>query len=283
MSFLNLNLKAIYSVAKKEFADNVRNKWIIALTAIFLILTLATSYMAGGGSSLLGSMDETVILLMGIVVILIPLIAVMLGYATVSGECESGSLIIVLAYPVRRVDVLLGKIIGLGSVIVVSTIVGFGAGGILIAASGGAASWTAYLAFMALTVLVGILYLSMAILFSTLSRRRVTSLAGGVVLFFWSMIYGTIAFGIFIATGGSMSGLLSGTTDFPDWLWASLVFSPMDTYQTATMLSFGIDRAFGFDLRVPSFMNLWLLVAVQLIWISASLLLTFYFFRKRDI
>ena len=283
MSILNMNPRTIYSIAKKEFADNVRNRWIIALTLIFIILTLATSYLAGGGSRLLGSMEDTVITLTGIVILLIPIIAIMLGYATISGECENGSLAIVLSYPVRRTEVLLGKIVGLGSVIVVSTISGFGVGGILIAAAVGTGSWTAYLAFMALTILLGFLYLSVAILFSTLSKRRVTSLAGGVVLFFWSMIYGTIVFGVYIATGGNLNELLAGTKAFPDWLWASLIFSPGDMCQTSVTLAFGIQEAFGFKLAIPSFMNLWFLVTVQLIWIAVALLLAVYFFRKRDI
>ncbi len=284
MRILGMNPRAIYSVAKKEFADNLRNKWVIALTVIFIILTLATSYLAGaGGPSALGGMEETVVMLMGIVVILIPIIAIMLGYATISGECENGSLAIVLAYPVKRTDVLLGKIVGLTSVIAVSTVLGFGIGGVLIALSVGAESWAAYLAFVAFTILLGILYLSVAVLFSTLAKRRVTSLAGGVVLFFWSMIYGTIIFGIFIATGGNMHDILSGNVVFPDWLWASLVFSPGDMCQMAVMLSFGIDSVLGFSMEVPSFMNLWVIVAAQLVWISVSLVLAFYFFKRRDI
>ncbi|MEE9489525.1 MAG: ABC transporter permease subunit, partial [Thermoplasmata archaeon] len=90
-----ISLKAIYSVAKKEFADNVRNRWIVALTIIFVILMLLASYVAGaqtGGGSVLGGMEETVIGLMSIAVILIPLIAVMLGYASIAGECENGSM-----------------------------------------------------------------------------------------------------------------------------------------------------------------------------------------------
>ena len=284
MQIFKLNPRAIYSMAKKEFADNVRNKWIIALTLIFIILTVATSYLAGGGtSSILGGMEETVVMLLAITTILVPLIAVMLGYATISGECESGSLGIVLAYPIKRTEVLLGKIIGLSSVIVVSVIFGFGIGGVLIAVSAGAEAWTSYLAFMGLVILLGILYLSAAILFSALTARRVTSLAAGVILFFWGMIYGTIIFGIYIATGGNISELMSGAVAFPDWIWVSVVFSPMDMSQMTIMKAFNISKAFGFEMDMPSFMSLGFLVLVQLIWISVSLILAFYFFKKRDI
>ena len=32
------NPKSIYAIAKKEFLDNIRNKWIILLTIIFFML-----------------------------------------------------------------------------------------------------------------------------------------------------------------------------------------------------------------------------------------------------
>ncbi len=284
MQLFKVNPRSIYTVAKKEFADNVRNKWVIALIIIFIILTLATSYLAGVGSStLLGGMEETVVSLLTITTVLIPIIAIMLGYSTISGECESGSLGIVLAYPIRRAEVLLGKIFGLGSVLIVSIILGFGVAGILIALSGGAEAWASYLAFIGLEVLVGFLYLCAAIMFSSITTRRVTSLAAGVVLFFWGMIYGIIIISIFIATGGNFNDLMTGTITFPDWLWASVFLSPMDMNQMAVMLAFNITAAFGINMEFPSFMTLGTIILAQLIWIFTSLILAFYFFKKRDI
>ncbi|MFQ6128797.1 MAG: ABC transporter permease [Thermoplasmata archaeon] len=286
MSILRINPGAIYSVAKKEFADNLRNKWIVALTVIFVVLTIVTSYLAGGqarDSSVFGGMEETVIMLLSISTILIPLIAIMLGYATISGECESGSLGVVLAYPVRRVEVLLGKLSGLSSVLIVSTVVGFGAGGIVIAATVGTESWAAYLVFIGLTILLGILYLSMSMLFSAISARRTTSLGAAVILFFWSMIYGMIVFGIYIASGGDLHELIMGNATFPDWIWASVILSPMDMSQMSVMLAFGVEQVFGFNVEVPSFISLGLLVMVQILWIEVALVLAYYFFEKRDV
>ena len=42
------NLISMYAVAKKEFMDNVRNKWIIALVIVFILLTVLASYLAAG-------------------------------------------------------------------------------------------------------------------------------------------------------------------------------------------------------------------------------------------
>jgi ABC-type transport system involved in multi-copper enzyme maturation permease subunit len=46
MSFINP--KTIFIISKKEFLDNIRNRWIILLTVLFIILIIAFSYVAGG-------------------------------------------------------------------------------------------------------------------------------------------------------------------------------------------------------------------------------------------
>ena len=281
-----INPKAIYYIAKKEFTDNIRNKWIIALTIIFVILTIVASYLAGGkvgGSEVFGGMEETVVTLVGISTMLIPLIAIMLGYSTISGEDESGALSIVLTYPVKRLEVLLGKLIGLGSVLIASIIVGFGAGGLVIAATVGTTQGTAYLAFIGLTIVLGFVYLSLAICFSAICKKRVTSIGAGIIIFFWSMIYGMIILGAFLATGVNYTELLTGTANYPDWLWRSIVLSPGDMNQMSVMLAFDIKQAFGFPVEPPEFMTLGLLLFVQFVWIMIPLFLAYYFFRKRDI
>jgi ABC-type transport system involved in multi-copper enzyme maturation permease subunit len=236
-----------------------------------------------GESSIFGGMEATVGTILTISVLLIPIIAIMLGYATISGEAESGALSVVLSYPVRRIEVLLGKYIGLGSVLIVSIVLGFGAGGILIAATAGIESGGAYLVFIGLTVLLGLLYLSLSMCFSAITKKRVTSLAAGVLIFFWAMIYGMIIFGIYLATGGSTSDFISGDFEFPDWLWKSIVLSPGDMYQMSVMQAFGLDQLFGFEVEVPGYMSLGLLVGVQLVWTIVPLILAYYFFKKRDI
>ena len=279
-----LNLKAVYSVAKKEFADNVRSKWIVALTIIFAVMTLLASYLAGAAEGqALGSLEVTVVTLIGIAGILVPIIAVMLGYAAISGECESGSMGILLSYPLRRVEVLAGKILGLGLVIVVSTVLGFGGAGVLIAATAGAESGLSYLAFIGFTILIGFLYLSTALMFSSVAKRRTTSLALGVLLFFWSMIYSMIVTGTFAATGGDLGALFSGNLELPGWFWASMIASPMDMYQMAVMLAFGIKEVLEFRIEAPWFITTTLVALVQILWTEISLVLAYFFFKRRDI
>ncbi|UCF08448.1 MAG: ABC transporter permease [Thermoplasmata archaeon] len=232
---------------------------------------------------LLGGMEDTVGTIMSISVLLIPVIAIMLGYSTIAGEAENGSLYVVLSYPVRRSEVLLGKFIGLGFVIVVSCIVGFGAGGLIIAITVGTASSLGFLAFIGLTILIGLLYLALTIMASAFCKRKVTALAAGIIIFFWAMIYGMIIMGIYLATGGNMGDFFSGNIVFPDWLWRSVFFSPGDMYQMAVMQAFGIDQLFGITVETPGYLTLELLVGVMLLWTIIPMILAYFFFEKRDI
>ena len=214
---------------------------------------------------------------------LVPIIAIMLGYATISGEAESGALSVVLACPVRRSEVLLGKFLGLGSVICFSILVGFGVSGMIIAGTTGHAQWGGYVAFILLTMLLGLLYVSLSMCFSALLKRRVTSLGAGVVTFFWGMIIGMIMMGLFMATGGSMNDLISGdTSSVPDWFWFSVFLSPQDGNQMAAMLAFGQTEIMGFEFDVP-WITLSSLAFAQLLWTIVPLMLAYWWFQKRDV
>jgi len=106
-----INFNNIRTIAKKEFMDNLRNKWVIVLTFIFILLTLAMSFVQGGGG--MSSAQVTVIGILTISSMLVPIIAIMLGYNTITGEAESGSLLVVLSNPIDRFEVLIGKFVGL--------------------------------------------------------------------------------------------------------------------------------------------------------------------------
>jgi len=283
-----INPKTIYTMAKKEFMDNIRNKWIIVLTIIFVILIIVFSYVAGaGGEDIFGDMQASAMGLLMISSILIPLIAIILGFSTISGEAESGALYVVLSYPVKRIEVLIGKLLGLGSVIIISIFIGFGFGGVVIATTTGSESWGSFIGFIFLSIFLGWIFLSLSICLSAFCKRRITSIIGGIVLWFWGMIYGTVIMAIYLGVGYRIEDLMAG--NIPDWFFNSIVFSPPDMNQTAVMRVFGvttIDMGMGpqgFSFVIPEFLNLGNLLAAHFIWFIVPLSLAYYFFKKRDI
>jgi ABC-type transport system involved in multi-copper enzyme maturation permease subunit len=280
------NLKSIYTIAKKEFLDNIRNKWIIVLTVLLFILVLVFSYLAGSqttNDTVFGDMQTTVFGLLGISSILIPLIAIILGFGTISGEAESGALSVVLSYPVSRLEVLLGKLLGLGFVIVLAVLAGFGIGGVIITATVSGESWGGYLAFMGLTIFLGFIFLSLSICVSAFFKRRITSIGGGLIIFFWGMIIGSVFFGILLGTGYNFSDLQTG--NIPEWFWVEPLVSPPDLHQTAVMRAFGLDfiDMSGFSISLPDFLSAGLLMVGHIIWLIVPLILAYWFFIRRDI
>ncbi len=278
--------KSIYTVAKKEFLDNIRNKWVIVLTILLFLLVLVFSYVAGGqsgGGDAFGDMQNTVIGLLAISPILIPIIAIILGFGTISSEAESGALYVVMAYPVTRLEILLGKFLGLGFVIIVAVLAGFGIGGILITATVSADAWTGYLIFMALTIFLGLIYLSLSICVSAYCKRRITSIGGGLVIFFWAMIIGVIWSGILYGNGYTFEDIFAGK--IPDWYWIEPFLSPGDMSQSAVLRGFGINHIdfMGTPINLPDWLNMGSLLIAHIIWFIIPLILAYFFFKRRDI
>jgi ABC-type transport system involved in multi-copper enzyme maturation permease subunit len=214
----------------------------------------------------------------------VPIIAIMLGYATISGEAESGALFVVLSYPVKRVEVLFGKFLGLSAVICLSVLLGFGSAGLIIGATTENTQWVGYLTFILLTMLIGLVYLSLSICCSSLLKRRVTSLAAGILVFFWAMIVGMIYFGLLYSTGGSPEAFIRGDlSEIPEWFWTDPFLSPGDGYQTASMLAFGLTEIFGYEFDLPEWLNMGTIVLSQLLWLLIPFILAYFFFERRDI
>ena len=244
------------------------------------------SYVAAGqagGDDVVGDMRLTVTGLLGISPLLIPLIAVILGFNTIAGEAESGSLMVVLSYPVRRIEVLVGKVLGLGSVIAFSTIIGFGSGGIIILGANGGEYWLEYLAFIGLTILLGFIFLSLTIFVSSFAKKRIHAIGGAILIFFWGMIIGTVLFAVLLGSGYSFSDIGA----WPDWAFYSAFLSPADLHQTTVQVEFGytyfeISEFIRIDL--PGLLqNMAILMTAHVIWFFVPFGLAYYFFRRRDI
>ena len=138
--------------------------------------------------------------------------------------------------------------------------------------------------FMLITILLGLIYLSMSTCFSAILTRHTTSLYAGIALFFWSMIIASVIMGIHLGSGGSFADFTGGT--MPDWIWISMMLlSPMDMSQTAIFLGFDlrIAEVSGFSIVVPDFITMSNLLIIFIIWIIVPLSIGYYFYKKRDI
>lgn len=179
------------AVAKKEFVENVRNAWVIAIAVVFLLLTFVSNGVMGllssvGGDPEVASVRDTVSAMRAVTGFLLPIMALMLGFGTLAGERESGSLALLAAQPLTRAEILLGKYLGLLGVLGAALAVGLGGGGLLVlVGSGGGLDDLGLLAtFLGATLLWAAAWTSITLLVSAQFARRGTAIAGGLLVWF---------------------------------------------------------------------------------------------------
>jgi len=277
-------LNSIFSIAKKEILDNVRNKWIIVLTIIFASLALVVSYFGSIFSQGWQNFGATISGMMSLVQFLIPIIGLMLGYAAIIGEIEKGSMSSLLSLPANRLEIILGKFFGLGSIISFTTLIGFGVAGIVIAANVADVNYADYLVFIGATILLGLVFLSLSLFFSSIFKKRSTAMGGAILLWFlFNMILPLVFVGIMIASSGIENIISSG--GFPDWYHALELFNPLSVYSALISLTVGpVSTMQGaFSMSYPSFYSSGLMASILILWIVSFLLLAFWRFDRRDV
>ena len=270
----------IILIAKKEIMDCIRNFWIITITAIFVLLTLIESYFGSVFSTGWHDFGATISFMMLSVEWIVPILAFMLGYAAIIGEIERGSMSALLSMPINRVEIVFGKFLGLGGVLSLSILLGFGSAGAIIGIMIPNANYGEYLSFILSTVLYGIVYLSVAIFFSTLFKKRSTALGGAIFLwFFFNMILPLVLLGIAVA-GKALPDIINGNV--PDWYYVLQLINPTSVYSALVSLNVGLELMETVG-EYPTFYTTELLVTVLIIWITVFLILTFWRFRRKDI
>ena len=279
-------IDSIFIVAKKEIMDNIRNKWIILLSIIFAILTLVTSYYGSIFSSGWQDLAATINGMMGLVQFLVPIIALILGYAAIIGEIERGSMNSLLSQPITRLEILLGKFFGLGSILSFSILIGFGVAGIVIAINVSDVNFVNYLAFIGSTILIGLVFLSISIFFSTLFKKRTTAIGGAIFLWFlFNMILPIILAGILFAGVGLEEGgaILMGSQNAPMWYYIITLLNPLSTYVTFNILALGISTPGVTISSFPEFYSAGLMALLLILWITVFQILAFWRFKQKDI
>ncbi|RLF47909.1 MAG: hypothetical protein DRN29_01300 [Thermoplasmata archaeon] len=274
-------MNEIIAIAKKEVMDNWRNKWLIAVSAIFMILTLVISYFGSMGSAGWKDLNTTIGGMIALVQILVPIIGLMLGYATIAGEKERGSLALLLSYPVSRVEILIGKFLGLGAVLAIANIAGFGVAGIVIGINVKGVQWGAYFVFIFASILLGLVFISISMLFSCIFKKRSTALGGAIFLWFlFTMIWGTILSGILIAKYG-LSAMMNEDWMAPTWYYIASIINPISAF--SVLVSINVTPISTHLTRYPSFYTTPVTLLILLSWITISLVLAYYLFTKKDL
>jgi Cu-processing system permease protein len=208
----------------KELRDGLRNRWVLGATLLLtaFALTLAFLGAAPTGAVRTSPLAVTIVSLSSLSIFLLPLIALLLSHDAIVGEAERGTLALLLAYPVARWQVIIGKFLGQVAILAFATLIGFGVAAAMLATSEDAdvTALPAFATLMGSSVLLGAAFVAIGLLVSTLVRERST--AGGIAIGLWLgfvLIWDMALLGVLVAdqgrtvTGGMLDGLLLNPTD----------------------------------------------------------------------
>lgn len=261
-------MRQIRLIAGKEIRDGLRNRWVVAITMLLALFALTLAFLGSAptGAVKVSSLTVTVVSLSSLTIFLLPLIALLLSYDAIVGEHERGTLALLLAYPVARWQVIVGKFLGHVTTLALATVAGYGAAGAALAAtsSAGPEAWAAFAALIASSILLGAAFIAIGYLVSALVNDRGT--AGGLAIGVWLLfvlIFDMGVLGLLVADQGR-----TVTAHMLTWL---LLLNPTDAFRLlnltgtpdvrvlAGMSGMAADAAFGAAALVAALV-LWALV-----------------------
>ncbi|MGB4361831.1 MAG: ABC transporter permease subunit [Rhodoferax sp.] len=270
-----LQLSQVLALAGKEFRDRFRNRWVLAVAVVFTVFSLMITYFGAAVQGQIGprSIELTIASLVSLVIYLIPLIALLLGFDAIVGERERGSLDLLLALPITRLELLLGKFLGLAGALTLSTVAGFALVAVLLFRQFSYAGLYHYLGFVLSSVLLGLAFLSLAMLLSVLARDRTR--ASGLAIALWFalvLVFDLLLLGLLVASGGELGG---------DAFAYLLLLNPADIFRILNIFSLDdVRRLYGLASIVPPALGqAWLMGGAMLVWIVGPLALASWRFK----
>ncbi|MBL8874641.1 MAG: ABC transporter permease [Phycisphaerae bacterium] len=216
-------VRNILTIGQRELREAVSSRWFVLYTVAFAALGLAVSFVSasGSGGSGLAGYGRTTAGLINIVLLVVPLMALTAGASSIASDRERGMLAYVLAQPVSRLEVLLGKYAGLAASLLASFGLGLGACALVLASKGVATKPTSILWLAGLSFALSLGMLSVGMLISVLARK--TSVAIGTAIFVWLTL-------VFVTDLGLMAGALALRLRIEELFALSLV-NPLQVFK----------------------------------------------------
>ena len=229
--------EALRVVAAAECRGALAGRLVQGLGGLFAVMALAIAVagLAASGQIMVQGFTRTAVSLLSLALYLLPLVGLVLG-AHAFGV-EDGGTELLLAQPIGRRTVLLGRAAGLAAVLGLIAAIGFGLAGAVVLTTAGPAGLLGYLLTAAGAVVVGLAGLALGILLGVSSRRRLTALAKALVA--WvvlAVLFDFAAIAILQFIGDGEPGPL---------LLALLAANPIDGMRALGLVGLGADVLLG--------------------------------------
>ncbi len=279
-------MNALLTIAGQEVRAGIRNRWALATTLILAALALSLVLLGStpGGTTGASPAAVVVVSLASLSIFLVPLLALLLSFDAVVGEAERGTLLLLLAYPLARWQIVLGKFLGHTAILALATVVGYGSAAVLLVATAGqgatgpsAADWQAFAGLIGTSILLGAAFAALGGLASVMVRERAT--AAGLAVALWLvfvLVYDAALLGLLVVDEGRLvSGALFD---------ALLLLNPTDVYRLINLTGSGAAALLS-GMSAPGeagALPLPLLYGALAAWILLPLGLAAVFFARRE-
>ena len=276
-----MDLNAVKTIARLELLINIRNRWTLVFAGVFGVLALSISYFGLVTNSALGfqGFARTSASLLNIVLYIVPLVALLMGTLSFTSQKSASELL--FAQPVTRTEVLIGKFAGLFASMFSATVIGFGLAGVVIGLKAGAEGSFRYPALVGFSLLLALIFLSLAALISAACRRK--SKAFGAALFVWFFF---VFFYDLLVIGGTF---LFRERTANNLIFGSLFGNPVDMVRVASLMTlngkdiFGAGGAALLRFLGGETASFALLLVALAIWVVAPLFVAQRLLRRQDI
>ncbi len=272
-----MNIRAVSTLMQKELRDSLRNRWFILYTIAFTVLALGLSYMALSGAGIVGfaGFGRTAASLVNLVLLVVPLMALTVGAQSLAGEQERGTMAYLLAQPVTRLEVFVGKYLGLALALLAALTLGFGISGLVMASNGAADPW-AYVQLVGLAFLLALTMLSLGFVISAFTRKA--GVAIGIALFVWLTF-------VFVGDLGMMGTAVVMRLSVSELFWLASA-NPLQVFKMASVLLINatldvLGPAGFYALQTYGSAVMALFLGILAAWVLVPLTLAYARFHKR--
>lgn len=277
-------MSSVLIVASKEFRDDFRNRWTIAVTIVFALLALGIAYFGAAAAGKIGftSFEATLASLTTLAAFIIPLIGLLIAYDTVVGERANGTLLLMLSYPLSRTGLVTGKFVGHFAALATATLIGFGlAVAIIQMTQPQTRSWDAWLSignFIASASLLGASFVALGCVISVVTNDK--SRAAGLALMIWFVSVVLFDLGLLALLVFSGGNALEKAA-FP----YLLLLNPIDVFRliNLTLLGDGAGNDLFMGMTASHVYAPVVLYTAMLAWVAVPLLAALLLFRRKEI
>ncbi len=271
-------LGGTWSFARREFRDAMSSRWFVLYTVAFTVLAVGVSFLSlsGSGSHGFAGFGRTAAGLLNLIMLVVPLMALTAGAGAIAGERERGTLMYLLAQPVSRSQILIGKYVGLAVALTCSLCAGFGVSAGVLAWRAGGVGVRSFVVLVGLTILLALAMLSVGVLISVLSRR--SSVAVGISLFVWLAL-------VFLSDLGLMAGSLIFKLRVQE-IFALAALNPLQSFKMGVIVSMNasldvLGPVGAYASHVLGDAMPWVLAGSILVWVTLPLTAAMVIFARR--